>query len=88
MAEGTINCFGRIKILGLIIGCESTESFGYGSFLEGFDFPRGWASYKLKFDILFDMLDHCSIGWGPRGWIGSESIKKGFALLPEILIEI
>ena len=28
------------------------------------------------------------MGWGPRGWIGSKSIKKGFALLPEVLIEI
>ena len=40
------------------------------------------------FDILLDMLDHCSMGWGPGGWIGSKSIKKEFALLPEILIEI
>ena len=29
--------------------CKIAESFGYGSFLEGFDFPRGWASHKLKF---------------------------------------
>ena len=46
--------------------------------LEGFDFPRGWASHKLKFDRLFDMLDHCGMGWGPREWIGSKSIKKEF----------
>ena len=67
-------------MLGLIIGCEGTESFGYGSFLEGFDVPRGWASHKLKFDILFDVLEHYSKGWGPRGWIGSESIKKGVCI--------
>ena len=78
MAKGTINCF----------GCKSTGGFGYRSFLEGTDFPKGWASYELKFDILLDLLDHCSMGWGPRGWIGSKSIKKEFALLPEILIEI
>ena len=28
------------------------------------------------------------MGRSPKGWIGSKSIKKGFALLPEILIEI
>ena len=28
------------------------------------------------------------MGWGPRRWVGSKSIKKEFALLSEILIEI
>ena len=39
-------------------------------------------------DIFFDFLDDCGMGWSPRKWVGLKSIKKGFALLLEILIEI
>ena len=35
----------------------------------------------------FDFLDNKSMSWSPRRWIGSKSIKEGFALLHEILIE-
>ena len=68
---------------------DATITYVRGIGLDNFEGIVGWNSQIGKgFDILFDMLDHCSMGWGPRRWIGSKSIKKEFALLPEILIEI
>jgi len=52
------------------------------------EFSEGIPRQGSVLTYFFYFLENCGMSWGPRRRIGLKSIKKGFALLPKVLIEI